>query len=159
VDDGSVTLRRWRGGWVIDPPGWQIDGVIGPVVGARWGRAFMLFCSRAGLVLVRRSSRGFWAAAVLAGFGLPPTFAPDHLLTAQLETTSFETSYGRGQIATVCLRRRRLKNEVRLLLKDGTRASFFILARAATEDYRRLLRALYDGMYEEEGFRGWWDMR
>jgi len=90
---------------------------------------------------------------------MPPIFAPDQLLMAQLDAISVETSYGRGQIATVCLRRRRLKNEVRLLLKDGARASFFILARAATEEYRRLLRTLYDGMYQEEGFRGWWDMR
>jgi hypothetical protein len=159
MDKPPITFRRSHGKWVVDPPGWEIDGVIGPVERRWWERPLMLFCSRSGIVVARRTYRGFCAAGVAAGRSMPVRIEPDQLWLATIDAISFESSYTRGQIAAVVLRRRQTKNEVRLVLRDDTRVRFFLFARAATEHYGNLLRRLFEDKYQEESFRAWWDIR
>ena len=160
MHETAVDLKRSRGGaFVVEPLGWKIHGVIGPVERRRWWeRPWALLCSSHGVIAVRRGFKGFWAAGVSAGFGGRATIVPDSLDSFTDARPGEGIVIPRKTIVAIAVRGRHLKHEIRLSLADGTESRFYVFARAAINDYRALLKRTYGPVYQETGFDAWWKL-
>ncbi len=155
---GPITLLRVKGGFVLEPLGWRVHGVIGPLGRRWWERPCGLLCSSHGIVLAPRTMSGFWSAGVSAGLGSVAFIGADSLSTFPNGDLSRAVLIPRDTIAAITLRARALKHEIRLTLTDGTESRFYVFAREATSDYRALLRQTYGPVYHESGFDKWWKL-
>jgi hypothetical protein len=142
----ALTLVRNKHAYVVEPLGWRIHGVIGPVARRTWERPWSLLCSSHGVIAMRRTRRGFLPGAAVV---------PDHLLTFELAMRQTGLVYPRKEIASIALRRRYFKNEIKLTLTNGEETRFYLFARSETAAYRALLQRTYAPIYTESGFDQW----
>ena len=147
--NSTLKLARAKSAFTVHPLGWRIHGVIGPV--ERWCAVSgqVLLCSAKGIAVARRSYRGFWLEGVIAGLGGTPTIRRDLLCELPKYVTHIEDAYPRESLVNILLQQRFRKNRITLALSDGRRVTFYILARAATDEYRSLLRRMYSEIYTE----------
>lgn len=155
TQETAVELKRVRGGaYVVEPLGWKVHGVIGPVERGSWERPWSLLCSSHGVVAMRRSYDGLWSELLSSDLG--PKFSPDSLVYFISGRNGIVIP--RKTIVAITVRGRHLKHEIRLGLADGTQMRFYVFARDAIDDYRALLKRTYGPVYQETGFDAWWKL-
>ena len=153
--NSTLTLVKSKSAFTVQPLGWRIHGVIGPV--ERWWHISprVLLCSAKGLAVARRSYRGFWASDLVAGLGGTPTIGGDFLWDLPKYVAEIETVFPVEAIVEIKLQQSFGRNRITLRLSDERRVTFYIFARASTDAYRAFLERTYPEIYTEKLFSGW----